>query len=138
MTELKEKILKLRSEGKTYREIQKSLSCSKGTISYHLNAETKQKANFYQYNRRYELYKFTTDYKVEHGCKVCGEKHPAVLTFHHRDPSSKSFGISDGINYNKYSTKKLLVEMEKCDVMCFNCHHKLHWETDERKSDLPL
>ncbi len=32
---MKEKILKLRGEGKTYNEIKKILNCSKGTISYH-------------------------------------------------------------------------------------------------------
>ena len=32
---MKEKILKLREEGKSYNEIKKILGCSKGTISYH-------------------------------------------------------------------------------------------------------
>ena len=31
----KDKILKLRAEGKSYREIQSILGCSKSTISYH-------------------------------------------------------------------------------------------------------
>lgn len=33
--QLKNEILDLRIEGKTYREIQKLLSCSRGTINYH-------------------------------------------------------------------------------------------------------
>jgi len=32
---MKDKILKLRKEGKSYNEIAKTLNCSKGTISYH-------------------------------------------------------------------------------------------------------
>jgi DNA-binding CsgD family transcriptional regulator len=32
---LKADIIQLRSEGKSYREIQKILSCSRGTINYH-------------------------------------------------------------------------------------------------------
>lgn len=32
---MKDKIIKLRKEGKSYREIQKQLRCSKSTISYH-------------------------------------------------------------------------------------------------------
>jgi DNA-binding CsgD family transcriptional regulator len=32
---LKPQILTLRNQGKSYREIQKELSCSKGTINYH-------------------------------------------------------------------------------------------------------
>jgi Zn finger protein HypA/HybF involved in hydrogenase expression len=36
---MKEKILKLRRDGKTYNEIKKELGCSKGTISYHCKNE---------------------------------------------------------------------------------------------------
>ena len=32
---MKDKILKLREEGKSYKEIMNILGCSKGTISYH-------------------------------------------------------------------------------------------------------
>lgn len=32
---LKNKVLTLRAEGKSYRAIQKELNCSKGTINYH-------------------------------------------------------------------------------------------------------
>ena len=34
-TPRKAKILKLRAEGKSYRDIQKILGCSKSTIAYH-------------------------------------------------------------------------------------------------------
>lgn len=40
---MKEKIKKLRSEGKSYREIQKILGCSKSTISYHCSEGQKEK-----------------------------------------------------------------------------------------------
>jgi hypothetical protein len=40
---MKEKIIELRNEGKSYREIQKVLTCSKGTISYHLGIDQKEK-----------------------------------------------------------------------------------------------
>lgn len=42
---MKEKILKLRNEGKTYTEIQNILGCSKGTISYHCGKGQKEKSN---------------------------------------------------------------------------------------------
>lgn len=41
---MKEKILKLRKEGKTYDEIKEILKCSKGTISYHCGENQKEKA----------------------------------------------------------------------------------------------
>ena len=40
---MKNEILKLREEGKTYNEIKKILNCSKGTISYYCNPEQKQR-----------------------------------------------------------------------------------------------
>jgi len=40
---MKEQILKLREEGKSYRQIQKILNCSKATISYHCGAGQKEK-----------------------------------------------------------------------------------------------
>jgi 5-methylcytosine-specific restriction endonuclease McrA len=40
---MKEQILKLREEGKTYNEIKKILGCSKGTISYHCGEGQKEK-----------------------------------------------------------------------------------------------
>jgi hypothetical protein len=43
MTELAEKITALRNEGKSYREIENFLGCSKGTISYHLSEGQKEK-----------------------------------------------------------------------------------------------
>jgi hypothetical protein len=40
---MKEKILSLRKEGKSYLEIKKILGCSKGTISYHCGEGQKEK-----------------------------------------------------------------------------------------------
>jgi 5-methylcytosine-specific restriction endonuclease McrA len=45
-------ILQLREQGLSYREIQKELGCSKGTISYHLGKGQKEKTNCKQQLRR--------------------------------------------------------------------------------------
>ena len=42
---MKERILKLREEGKTYNEIKNILGCSKGTISYHCGEGQVEKTN---------------------------------------------------------------------------------------------
>lgn len=41
---MKEQILKLRAEGKTYKEIKDVLGCSKGTIAYHCGDGQKEKS----------------------------------------------------------------------------------------------
>lgn len=51
---MKEKILQLRSEGKSYNEIKKLLGCSKGTISYHCGEGQKEKNRQREISRRKE------------------------------------------------------------------------------------
>jgi hypothetical protein len=63
-------------------------------------------------------------YKIERGCVQCGERRGPCLEFHHKDPTTKEGNIS--IMLVKWSVKRLLVEAEKCDVICANCHRMLH------------
>lgn len=65
-------------------------------------------------------------YKADHGCKRCGETRYWVLDFHHPDPNEKEFNISDGIR-NKFET--ILPEIQKCDVLCSNCHRDWHYRS---------
>lgn len=58
---MKETILKLKSEGKSYKEIQDLLGCSKGTISYHCGSGQKEKTKIRRDNRRKNLVKVKTD-----------------------------------------------------------------------------
>jgi hypothetical protein len=62
-------------------------------------------------------------FKVEHGCS-CGEDRLQCLDLHHRDPSLKLFSISQMLD--KVGVEKLQTELEKCDVLCANCHRDLH------------
>lgn len=50
---MKEQILKLREQGKTYLEISKELKCSKATVNYHCGQGQKEKsANRGKLNRQ--------------------------------------------------------------------------------------
>ena len=60
-------------------------------------------------------------------CVKCGENHPATLDFHHKDPSTKEFAVS--YTYRRFSKEKILKEIEKCVVLCANCHRIHHYET---------
>lgn len=46
----------------------------------------------------------------------------AALEFHHRDPRTKEFGIGAFIS----SKQRLKVELQKCDLVCANCHRRRH------------
>lgn len=63
----------------------------------------------------------------------CGENHPAVLQFHHRNPKEKAFEVSEFVYHQKGGIKNLEAEIAKCDVLCANCHLKYHYENDERR-----
>lgn len=64
------------------------------------------------------------EYKKTLSCP-CGENHPACLDFHHRDPSQKKQAI--GAMRCRTTIGVLKREIEKCDVMCANCHRKKHY-----------
>ena len=58
-------------------------------------------------------------------CLCCGleydGKNACVFDFHHRDPDEKEFGLNCD-----FSLGRLLTEVEKCDILCGNCHRTLH------------
>ena len=88
--------------------------------------------------RQKEIWDWFRKYKSTLSCTDCGISHPALLQFHHRDRAEKSFTISNVIS-RATSVKQITNEMEKCDVVCVNCHAKRHWrETHETDSWLEI
>lgn len=57
-------------------------------------------------------------------CVNCGyNKYSGALDFHHIDPTTKDFTISD---LRTYSWEKIKIELDKCICLCKNCHAELH------------
>lgn len=55
-------------------------------------------------------------------CDDCREMFPPhMMDFDHRDPSKKLFAIAAG-HAVLMSRAKLIAEVEKCDIVCANCH----------------
>jgi hypothetical protein len=70
-------------------------------------------------------------------CGICGENHPAVLDFHHRDPNTKTKTVGALVS-SGWAVSRILDEIEKCTVLCANCHRKLHWQKrNEQPDDQP-
>ena len=67
--------------------------------------------------------RFSDAHKLKNPCS-CGETEPCCLSFHHKN-GDKSGNISDMVNKG-YGIKRLQKEIEKCAVLCLNCHAKLH------------
>ena len=58
-------------------------------------------------------------------CSECGyNKHSSAIDFHHLDPNQKENQVSDlrGSSY-----ERIKKEVDKCIMLCANCHRILHW-----------
>ena len=59
-------------------------------------------------------------------CKNCGYcKNYSALCFHHRNPEDKVFCI-DSRKLSNTNWDSILIESNKCDLLCANCHSELH------------
>jgi hypothetical protein len=68
-------------------------------------------------------------------CQKCGyNKCPAAMIFHHPDPNQKDFGISS--NGVSRSFEKCKPEIEKCILLCSNCHAETHHEETEKAREI--
>ena len=95
----------------------------------------KRKRNYEKVkNRRQRLKEMGVEY-LGGKCMKCGyDKCIAALEFHHRNPEEKEFGIS---RYQNLSWSRIIVELDKCDLLCSNCHKELHYEEHWDVSPLP-
>jgi hypothetical protein len=72
--------------------------------------------------RKQDLKKRAVEYKGG-CCMLCGyNKNYAALDFHHRDPNQKEFTIRRASE----NFEKLKKELDKCDLVCANCHREIH------------
>jgi len=122
---------KIREYKKKYYQKNKEKLAKKHKKYYE---ENKERVKEYQRNWYKEMRKWIDDYKIEKGCELCSENHPATLVFHHKDLNKKEFNIANFIR--KGNKKKLLKEIEKCQVLCFNCHAILHWKEKNNGNNL--
>lgn len=61
----------------------------------------------------------------DEGCLYCGEAVPVCLVFHHRQPSAKITTVPT-MPRSRLPLAMIQAEASKCDVVCCNCHVKLH------------
>lgn len=173
MERYSEKILSLRKEGKSYKEITKILGCAMSTVSYHCQlhkmGDNNQKVSDDEKERFQKMYdeigslkkvakltgrsfetvkkyvqvrarvkkvtnsesvilwrKKTKKKLIEYKggkCELCGySKCDSALQFHHKNPNEKDFSISG----KSLSFDRLKNEVDKCMLVCSNCHAEIH------------
>jgi hypothetical protein len=100
---------------------------------YRVNSET-HKNKVAKRNGRIvqELRQFVHNYKQNHPCAHCGFNHPAALQFHHHD-DNKDMEVAVMVAH-RYSKERIIEEINKCTILCANCHAIHHY--NERKNKL--
>jgi predicted HNH restriction endonuclease len=65
-------------------------------------------------------------------CRGCGIQYPPhVMDFDHLDDAEK---LDDVSRFTRFTKKKLLTEIAKCDVVCSNCHRERTHRRRQRKT----
>ena len=87
--------------------------------------------------RQRKLKQMMVDYKggkcQNPSCSTPGGYNRSIngLEFHHIDPTKKEFGLSQ-IRLCKMN-EKIKKELDKCDLLCANCHRELHEKLVEER-----
>jgi len=95
------------------------------TRKHYRDNKDKYKDKTVKNNLRY-IYRarvFIRELKLGNGCTRCEESHPDVLEFDHVNPKTKRVEISY-MTHHAYSIDSILEEIEKCVLLCANCHRK--------------
>ena len=89
----------------------------KSPSSYKINKQAKAK------DRRKEILVYVKNIALKRWCCICWyNKHIAALQFHHRDQLSKKDAVSEVNAPTKNIEETVKEEIDKCDIVCANCH----------------
>lgn len=62
-------------------------------------------------------------------CSLCQNSNIHILCFHHLDKSTKEFDF--GGSRIRKSFDKIELELDKCQLLCINCHKEIHYNDKE-------
>ena len=124
---MKEQILQLRAEGKTYKQIREITGAAKSTISHHCGQGQSAKTGTRRRRSRNVIDIWLHNEKEASPCTDCGHFYPWwIMEYDHIPGDIKLFNIS---RYKNYTMNLDIVKAEvaKCQLVCSNCHkHRTH------------
>ena len=83
----------------------------------------RQRAKLLRLQQREEFRHNMLQYLSNKHCIECKESDVRVLELDHIDPKQKQFSISQAVRLG-HKWNEVLTELEKCQVLCANCHKK--------------
>lgn len=86
----------------------------------------KNKQDLYDYQKQRWINRKIKAVEYKGGCcQACGySKCLGALEFHHRDKDTKEFSW---IKLRLRNWESVLLELDKCDLLCANCHRETHY-----------
>lgn len=117
--------------GKSLKTVAKEFGIWSGTLSKYLQLRKSSKLHIEQRKQRgfngRKLYRVKIKEKAVQykggKCSICGyNKCNHALDFHHLNPQEKEFIISGGTR----SFEFMKLELDKCILVCKNCHSEIH------------
>ena len=121
--------LKDRYQSEKWKEYQRNYH-----RSWHQRHREKRLARIYQ--RKRAIHDYIQNMKSQLRCEDCGERHPATLQFHHQNSEDKVFNISRAANTG-ISLDRIKKEINKCIVLCANCHLIRHYNMRNKNQTSP-
>ncbi len=133
-----EKIEKIKKDYlilKNLTQVAKKNNVSRGSVKKYVKFEGRKKNKFNAAERKKYIVQAVTKSRKKRKeelikyrggkCENCGyNKINSALQFHHKNPNEKDFNIG-GRNYSFEIMKK---EVDKCILVCANCHCEIHEE----------
>lgn len=124
-----------RARSKDFQRKRQCQGCGK-TIELPVRKWCSQRCRSRSNNRKYQVYSAQKSRGLARklelietrggGCEVCGyRRNVAALVFHHRDASAKCFEVDARALANR-SVEACMAEVEKCTLLCQNCHAEEH------------
>ena len=133
--ELVNEIKKYYNEGNSCQKTANKFNVGKTTVRSYVDIRTKvvrtdverkRDAVIAVSNRRRKVKQMAIDYKGGK-CVCCGyKKSNAALEFHHLDQEDKDFSIAKKGHCTSW--EKIKKELNKCILVCSNCHKEIHDE----------
>lgn len=120
---------KSRYQSEEYKEYQRNYQ--RGWYERH-----KAKRSFLIRERKAAMNEYVQSIKNEMCCTDCDERHPATLHFHHLNSEDKLFNIGEAVQKG-FGLNKIKKEIEKCIVLCANCHAIRHYNMRCKKQTSP-
>lgn len=121
-----ENLIKLFKETQSLKKTSELVGYSPKVVKRYVGYIKPDKEDNYTHVKRFrhKVKERLVEYAGGKCCKCGYDRCMSALEFHHLDPNEKDFGI--GERGKTLSFEKMKKEVDKCILVCANCHREIH------------